>query len=114
MGAFLRCRRPPEDCATRVRVAKCYTQKLKERFWCQEASTDSRLMIFVTAILVGDETRTGIDPRTGTIGLLFTTFIEKKNAPTNSTAKVGNALSESAHHSRARNRRGNPFSNKQN
>src|SRR5215475_9538999 len=60
-------------------------------------------MIFVTPILVGGAAQNRINPRTGTVGLLFTTSIEKKNAPTSSTAKVGNAQTETARHCRARN-----------
>jgi len=33
-------------------------------------------MIFVTLILDGDATQTGIDPQTGKVGLLFTTSAE--------------------------------------
>src|SRR6516225_12364822 len=65
--------------------------------------TGQKLMIFVTPVLVGDATMTGIDPQTGTIGLLFTKSIAKRNAPINSTAKVGNALTDSARRYRARN-----------
>src|SRR5215472_164612 len=60
-------------------------------------------MIFVTTVLLGDVTLTGIDPQNGTIGLLFTTSIAKRNAPINSTAKVRNARTESARRYPARN-----------